>query len=1171
MTDLKTILKKKIDRTIDGVVKADDEGNILQEVEEYVITREINKHLDKLISGYSASVDAVKRNQGYAYNGVWISGYFGSGKSHHLKMLAYLMENKTANGQNLAEIFLGKIEDEIVRANFRKILEVPSRSILFNIDQQADAAKSDDENAILYIFERVFNKMQGFFPESRDIAEFERHLFEEGTYETFKDEYNSITGKEWTASRSKAFGIGRGSLVKTLVEGSLSMTEDDARSLIDHYKSGSSLTIEGFAGRVKKWLDSREDPTFRLNFFIDEVGQFIAGESKRMLNLQTLAETFATVCSGRVWIFVTSQEDLKSIFGDPTASNVQDYSKIHARFHYRVTLSSADVQEVIQKRLLDKTEEGRALLGDLFQKESETFRTLFRFEHGGKNLQFKNKEQFILSYPFQAYQYNLLQESLKGLSTHNAFMGRHVSRGERSMLEIFQDVAVLIKDEPLFHWASFDLMFNGIRGTLNTELIKAINLAERNLTEHPMAAKLLKILLLVKYVKDFKATQEHLRVLLVESLDQDLSALDNEIQEALDILERETYIQRNGLVYEYLTNEEQDVENEIKQETVSHDEIRKFIDKVIFGSVLGSGKIRYRDIEEDYPYKRIIDGDLQGSGSADLAIHLITPFHPEYENTNTVLNQSMGKKELVVFLSAGERFMKELRLYFQTDIYCRQHTGYDSNSQLQRIISDKMMRNNDRKNELTTKIKELAGNADMYVYGEEISCRKGNPKERLEEGFQILIRKGYTKLQMLRTHYAEKSLKKIFYPDAGSALYTGDPSLMDESEKEMLAFITRKFSDKENLTVKMIFEEFSTRQYGWYFWAIACVLGKLYVLDSIEFNQGSRTKSRDEVFVLLSGRKEHEQTRVIPTPVVDYSKLEDFKKFYNDIFHKQITGEKLKEMTISFKKELLAVTEELEIWQRNEQHDLPFLSFLPPVIGTLREINNKDKTALVEELDTYRSKLKRIMIEDVDPLKTFMNSKDTQYSRWKQLRDWFDENRDNLLETGLVDDERKLKEMLESIPYKNNTLKKVITLTDNLKEKIQDVVDKRRVDVKNEIEEYKRRIEKLPEYSRLPEDKKVFVMEPLIRLKNGVEEETRLKDIRLAELEAPGKTDKILSAIHETVSPASSEKIVYASASDKKVPFGKVELVTPEDVEEYTGVLKEHYLELIKKNKRIGL
>ena len=120
------------------------------------------------------------------------------------------------------------------------------------------------------------------------------------------------------------------------------------------------------------------------------------------------------------------------------------------------------------------------------------------------------------------------------------------------------------------HGRLFDQMFEGIRQILNTSLIHAINVAEQNL-KNPVAIKLLKILLLVKYVRVFKATHEHLKILLIRELGSGSEGtLDARIAEALNLLEYQTYIQRNGTVYEYLTNEEKDVENEIKRVEVGH-------------------------------------------------------------------------------------------------------------------------------------------------------------------------------------------------------------------------------------------------------------------------------------------------------------------------------------------------------------------------------------------------------------------------------------------------------------------------------------------------------------------------------------------------------------------------------------------------------------------------
>ena len=86
---LSEIFAKDIRRPIEGVIKADDVANLGTEVAEYVLTNETAKGLEILLEEYTAYTNA---------NGVWISGFFGSGKSHMLKMLAHLLGDVEAVG-----------------------------------------------------------------------------------------------------------------------------------------------------------------------------------------------------------------------------------------------------------------------------------------------------------------------------------------------------------------------------------------------------------------------------------------------------------------------------------------------------------------------------------------------------------------------------------------------------------------------------------------------------------------------------------------------------------------------------------------------------------------------------------------------------------------------------------------------------------------------------------------------------------------------------------------------------------------------------------------------------------------------------------------------------------------------------------------------------------------
>ena len=206
MPTLTEILARDIDRTIDGVVKADDEAHVFQEIDEYVLTQEVARQLERLAENYLESIEAAARPGSiHPVNGVWISGYFGSGKSHLLKMLAHLFENRKLDGRKVGELFLPKVDDQFLKANLQRAVKVPSQSILFNIEALVDAARKDDETSILLIFEKALNRMMGYYHENRAIAEFERHLTEEGSYDEFQEAYRRETGRSWREARAKAF------------------------------------------------------------------------------------------------------------------------------------------------------------------------------------------------------------------------------------------------------------------------------------------------------------------------------------------------------------------------------------------------------------------------------------------------------------------------------------------------------------------------------------------------------------------------------------------------------------------------------------------------------------------------------------------------------------------------------------------------------------------------------------------------------------------------------------------------------------------------------------------------------------------------------------------------------------------------------------------------------
>jgi hypothetical protein len=375
---------------------------------------------------------------------------------------------------------------------------IPAKSLLFNIDQKATLITKDQTDALLKVFVKVFDESRGYYGNQGHVARFERDLDNRGQYEAFKEAYARLAGIPWNQGREQS------ALEGTKIDRAFAEVNggEATEGIIKQYQASYAVSIEDFADEVKAWLNNQPDG-YRLNFYVDEVGQFIGSDTHLMLNLQTVAESLNTKCTGRAWVFVTSQEDMDKVVGDRTKQQGNDFTKIQARFKTRVKLTSADVEEVIRKRLLEKNGDGEAALEAIYAKESANFKTLFDFVDGAKTYRnYTDIAHFVGTYPFVSYQFPLFQAAIEGISDHNVFEGRNSSVGERSMLGVVQQVAKDIGNVEVGTLATFDQMFAGIRASLKSAAQRSIDVAERNL-DNQLAIRLLKALVSRQVRREF--------------------------------------------------------------------------------------------------------------------------------------------------------------------------------------------------------------------------------------------------------------------------------------------------------------------------------------------------------------------------------------------------------------------------------------------------------------------------------------------------------------------------------------------------------------------------------------------------------------------------------------------------------------------------------------------
>ncbi|WP_181189091.1 BREX system P-loop protein BrxC [Bombilactobacillus bombi] len=763
---IKEIFKKSIDRDIKGVVKVGQTQETIkqQELEEYVVTKELQQHFASFFDAYQKSIDSTTDNMG-----VWIDGFFGSGKSHFLKILSYLLGNEEVSGKTALDYFKDdqKIVDPFVLGQMEQATQIPTDVILFNIDSKANSNSGDDRNAILNVFLKVFNEMQGYSTASPYIADLEHELDQKGMYQQFKNRFAELTDMDWSIGVNH-YRFQTANIKQALVDINY-LSEENAQGYINLLSTPYEITIEEFAQRVNQYIESKGND-HHVVFLADEVGQFIGNDVNRMLNLQTIVEELGAKTQGKAWVIVTSQQAIDQVTDN---LNGQDFSKIQGRFKTRISMSSANVDEVIKKRILQKKESSEQRLEELYQDNRHNINNKIDFDSGIKRPKYDTPASFAINYPFVPYQFNLLQDVLNAIRLHGSD-GKHLSEGERSMLATFQEAAQSYEDQEVGALIPFSLFFEGLSQFLDHNHILTITRAREDKIinpqqeVNPFAVQVLKTLFMVKYVDGFDATVYNLTTLLLNSIDTDRQELESHVQQALKDLESQNYILKNLNTYEFLTDAEQDVNNEIKNEEVSESEISKLLgSNYLFTDQMISQRFTYPKLKGRYVFNfnRIIDEIPIGASNHELTIQVYSPLNIQYSGDESELRRislSPEKPKIVVDLASENfEFINYLKRAEQISKFLRKNNVGNVDKRREQIISSK----GQERVQILDSVKNLIVNAleesDIYVNGEKLDHNKDFANTLLQAQ-QMLVDDTYRQLSYINVAKNEKDIIHLF-------------------------------------------------------------------------------------------------------------------------------------------------------------------------------------------------------------------------------------------------------------------------------------------------------------------------------------------------------------------------------------------------------------------------
>ena len=893
---IQDMFEKKITREIKGVIKVGqkDDENVYQELDEYVVTAELEKYMNRFFDAYNKSNTRITDNMG-----VWISGFFGSGKSHFLKILSYILSNRVVENEDgvkkeAVNFFTQgvKVEDSKLRD---KIAAIAAESndidvILFNVDSKSTTDSKINKEAIKDVFMKVFNDYLGYCGSIPFLADFERKLDEQGKYEAFKEKFEEIECTSWKEGREDYYFV-QDSIVKAVTELGI-MSEDAARSWADNAEKSYSLSIDKFAEYVKKYCD-KKGKNHHILFLVDEIGQYIADDSKLMLNLQTVTEDLGTACGGKAWIVVTSQQDIDSI----TQTMGEDFSKIQGRFATRIALSSSDAAEVIKKRILYKKPEARPVLENLYQQYESSIKNIITFSEGTPNMPlYADAEEFVDVYPFIPYQFILVGDVLTAVRQFSS-SGKHLADGERSLLALFKEAAVAYVGEREGILVPFNAFYSALDDFIDHPHRIVITQASRNTRLNNFDVELLKVLFMTKHVNNFKRDVENLTTLMISKVDQDRLELSKVVEKSLRSLCDEALVQKSGGEYTFLTNEEQEAEIRIQHYNIDPKDVIDYVAQVAFEEVIVFPNNKYRyNLRYQFSFNQLIDDRAYRNNiSHKIGLKILTAYSGKEDEVALGL-LSYQEKCVVIRMSDDYAYLAEIDGMKKIEAFLNDPSSANL-TDFEIISANKRKERSQKAKRVSDYIRFSLENADIYVAGSKISTKSKDVTARISEAFEKLINSEYHKLKCMESQPNQSDIMEVL-KQPKTQISMSDFGIHNEKNHDALASVIDEIKyagvHAAQYSVKQAMDQFMDPPYGYTEEDIEFLIATLYrkgqislKMNSIIYTPASTTP--DDAYKYITKREYREKVLIEIKEVAPQQHIKAVKDVIREFYGKSVT------------------------------------------------------------------------------------------------------------------------------------------------------------------------------------------------------------------------------------------------------------------------------------------
>jgi hypothetical protein len=559
-TAIRELFSGRIDRKIEEVIKVDqdDVAIVRQEIDEYILTESIELNMIRVLEGYRQSV-----NQPSEAIAIWVAGFFGAGKSSFAKYVGLAISNRDLAGDSAGDLLGQRAKNLQIKALLKAINEqIPTEAIIFDVSADRNVNASD---ALTKIFYRKLLDHLGY-SSSLEVAELEIELEEQGRMQAFLDAFAQLyPGEDWAIAKTRLLqAMPRASAVMHALEPQTYAEKDSwLKSARDENVPISPTSL---ADRTIE-LMGRKHPGKQLMFVVDEVGQYVARDIQKMLDLQAIVQQLGVKGRGKVWVMVTSQEKLSDVVGY-LDDNRTELARLQDRFPYKPVLEPSDIAEVTSRRVLGKNSGGEQTLQGLFQQHQGRLASHTKLDTKIRLPELTGKA-FADLYPLLPYQIELIIQVVSGLRLSGG-ASKQFGGANRAIIKLAQELLTNpqcgLADEAVGALVTldrvYDLQSNNIdsqyRGKISDIATKA---------SHPLAVPVAKAICLLQFVDQVPVTERNIAVVLHPRVDGD--SLESEVQEACRHLEERNLIRKADGQYRIPKPEEEDWEQVRSQQAPS--------------------------------------------------------------------------------------------------------------------------------------------------------------------------------------------------------------------------------------------------------------------------------------------------------------------------------------------------------------------------------------------------------------------------------------------------------------------------------------------------------------------------------------------------------------------------------------------------------------------------